>query len=191
MNTELDIKDSTGAEEVYVYTHQNMASSPEPQCTPIDVKQPLQPLRERCNRLQHTGLEPGCIGIKIRVISQSKTRMKNPVFMRVFSYPKSVRKMGCLILFPFLQKPWRPQTSYCNAYFRLLKLKRLLFLRLSQDRYIAIDRTIKIQFPEISESFEKLEWKNVVLLQFDFQLYLKIRMIHYICLRGKLVIQNE
>ena len=45
---------------------------------------PLQPLRVRCNRLQHTGLEPGCIGITIRVISQKKPRQKDGVFYYVF-----------------------------------------------------------------------------------------------------------
>ena len=42
----------------------------------------MQPPDEDCNRLQHTGLEPGCIGIKIRVLSHP-THM-NPVFMWVF-----------------------------------------------------------------------------------------------------------
>lgn len=44
---------------------------------PIRECNPLQPLQGKCNRLQHTGLEPGCVGIKIRVISQSPENTKS------------------------------------------------------------------------------------------------------------------
>ena len=55
----------------------------------METTQPLVTLPEKMELLQYTGLEPGCIGIKIRVTSQKKTQIPDAGFGPLFLFQQS------------------------------------------------------------------------------------------------------